>query len=155
MKLGIKEFTVVWLPFTPNISKLSDRLEAPRNTLLRLLDLLHQAKIIKLLHADNQKLSYLQKPKKIFLENTNFMQLFSESKANIGSLRETFFFDQLSRNHSVEASKFGDFLVDDTFTFEVGGPNKDFNQIKGVPSSYSAIDIQNGSGKKFRFGCLG
>jgi predicted AAA+ superfamily ATPase len=136
------------VPFSPNISKLSERLEAPRNTLLRLLDLLHQAKIIKLLHADNQKLSYLQKPEKIFLENTNFMQLFSENKANVGSLRETFFFNQLSRNHSVEASKFGDFLVDDMFTFEVGGPNKDFKQIKGVPSSYLALDIQNGSGNK-------
>lgn len=136
------------VPFTPNISKLSERLEAPRNTLLKLLDLLHQAKIIKLLHADNQKLSYLQKPEKIFLENTNFMQLFSANKANIGSLRETFFFNQLSRNHTVESSKFGDFLIDDSYTFEVGGQNKDFNQIKGIPKSYLALDIQNGSGNK-------
>jgi len=136
------------VPFVPNISKLSERLEAPRNTLLRLLDLLHQAKIIKLLHADNQKLSYLQKPEKIFLENTNFMYLFSGNKANVGSLRETFFFNQLSKNHTVEASKFGDFLIDDLFTFEVGGPNKDYNQIKGVPKSYLALDIQNGTGNK-------
>lgn len=136
------------VPFVPNISKLSDRLEAPRNTLLRLLDLLHQAKIIKLLHADNEKLSYLQKPEKIFLENTNFMHLFAENKANIGSLRETFFFNQLSHKHIVEYSKFGDFLIDDLYTFEVGGPNKNFDQIKGIPRSYLAVDVQNGSGNR-------
>ena len=136
------------VPFTPNITKLSERLGAPRNTILRLLDLLHQAKIIKLLHAENEKLSYLQKPEKIFLENTNFIYLFAEGKANVGSVRETFFFNQLSQNHRVTASKFGDFMVDDKYTFEVGGPNKNFQQIKGVPNSYLALDVKNSVGNK-------
>jgi predicted AAA+ superfamily ATPase len=136
------------VPFAPNITKLSERLEAPRNTILRLLDLLHQAKIIKLLHAENEKMSYLKKPEKIFLENTNFMYLFAEGKANIGSVRETFFFNQLGQNHRVTASKWGDFMVDEKYTFEVGGSNKNFKQIKGVPNSYLAIDIENGTGNK-------
>ena len=136
------------VPFAPNITKLSERLEAPRNTILRLLDLLHQAKIIKLLHAENEKMSYLKKPEKIFLENTNFMYLFAEGKANIGSVRETFFFNQLGQNHRVTASKWGDFMVDEKYTFEVGGSNKNYKQIKGVPNSYLAIDIENGTGNK-------
>jgi predicted AAA+ superfamily ATPase len=136
------------VPFTPNISKLSERLEAPRNTILRLLDLLHQAKLIKLLNAEHIKLSYLQKPEKIFLENTNFVYLFADGKANIGSVRETFFFNQLSQIHRVSASKFGDFMVDEKYTFEVGGPNKNFQQIKGVPNSYLAIDVKNSVGNK-------
>ena len=136
------------VPFAPNITKLSERLEAPRNTILRLLDMLHQAKIIKLLHAENEKMSYLKKPEKIFLENTNFMYLFAEGKANIGSVRETFFFNQLGQNHRVTASKWGDFMVDEKYTFEVGGSNKNFKQIKGVPNSYLAIDIENGTGNK-------
>jgi predicted AAA+ superfamily ATPase len=136
------------VPFVPNITKLSERLEAPRNTILRLLDLLHQAKIIKLLHAENEKMSYLKKPEKIFLENTNFMYLFAEGKANIGSIRETFFLNQLGQHHRVTASKWGDFMVDEKFTFEVGGSNKNFKQIKGVPNSHLAIDIENGTGNK-------
>lgn len=136
------------VPFAPNITKLSERLEAPRNTILRLLDLLHQAKIIKLLNSENEKMSYLKKPEKIFLENTNFMYLFAEGKANIGSVRETFFFNQLGQNHRVTASKWGDFMVDEKYTFEVGGSNKNFKQIKGVPNSYLAIDIENGTGNK-------
>jgi predicted AAA+ superfamily ATPase len=136
------------VPFVPNITKLSERLEAPRNTILRLLDMLHQAKIIKLLHAENEKMSYLKKPEKIFLENTNFMYLFAEGKANIGSVRETFFFNQLGQNHRVTASKWGDFMVDEKYTFEVGGSNKNYKQIKGVPNSYLAVDIENGTGNK-------
>jgi hypothetical protein len=30
----------------------------------------------------------------------------------------------------------------------IGDSSKDFNQIKGIPSSYLALDIQNGSGYK-------
>jgi predicted AAA+ superfamily ATPase len=136
------------VPFVPNISKLSERLEAPRNTILRLLDLLDKAKIIKLLNAEHEKLSYLQKPEKIFLENTNFVYLFADGKANVGSVRETFFFNQVCQLHQVTASKFGDFMVDEQYTFEVGGPYKDFRQIKGVPSSYLAIDVDSGVGNK-------
>jgi hypothetical protein len=136
------------VPFVPNITKLSERLEAPRNTILRLLDMLHQAKIIKLLHAENEKMSYLKKPEKIFLENTNFMYLFAEGKANIGSVRETFFFNQLGQNHRVTASKWGDFMVDEKYTFEVGGSNKNYKQIKGIPNSYLAVEIENGTGNK-------
>jgi len=136
------------VPFTPNISKLSERLEAPRNTVLRLLDLLHQAKLIKLLNAEHTKLSYLQKPEKIYFENTNFVHLFADGKANIGSIRETFFFNQLSQIHRVSASKFGDFMVDEKYTFEVGGPNKNFQQIKGIPNSYLAIDVENSVSNK-------
>ena len=136
------------VPFTPNITKLSEQLGSPRNTILRLLDLLDQAKIIKLLRAENEKLSYLQKPEKIFFENTNFVYLFAEGKANVGSVRETFFFNQLIQKHRVTASKFGDFMVDEKYTFEVGGPNKNFQQIKGVPNSYLAIDVKNSVGNK-------
>jgi hypothetical protein len=39
---------------------------------------------------------------------------------------KTFFFNQLSQSHRVTASKFGDFMVDEKYTFEVGGPNKNF-----------------------------
>ena len=34
----------------------------------------------------------------------------------------------------------GDFLIDNTYLFEVGGKSKTFDQIKDVPNSYLAID---------------
>jgi len=136
------------VPFTPNINKLSDKLETPRNTLLRLLDYLDKARILHLLKVDTKGVSYLQKPEKIYLHNTNFIHLFSPKKANVGSLRETFFFNQLSAVHAVTSSKFGDFMVDDNYVFEVGGATKSRDQIKGVPNAYLALDIEGGSEKR-------
>jgi len=135
-------------PFKPNISKLSERLETPRNTLLRLIDLLSKAKIINLLRTETKGGSYLQKPEKIYLENTNLMHLFADQKPNIGNLRETFFFNQLIQNHSITASKYGDFMIDENYTFEIGGPSKSTHQIKGVPNAYLALDINASSAKQ-------
>lgn len=136
------------VPFTPNISKIAEKLEAPRNTILRLLDLLHEAKILSLLKSNTKGISYLQKPEKIFLENTNLMYLFLDEKVNIGNLRETFFLNQLSVNHEVTSPKYGDFLVDNSYVFEVGGSSKSFQQITGVPSAYLAVDIEHGNGNR-------
>lgn len=133
------------VPFTPNINKLSEKLETPRNTILRLLDYLHQAQILQLLRTTTKGVSYLQKPEKIYLHNTNFAYLFSPAKANIGNIRETFFLNQLSAVHSVTAPKFGDFMVDDSYVFEVGGATKTIDQIRGVPHAYLALDIEGGS----------
>ncbi len=133
------------VPFTPNINKLSVKLETPRNTILRLLDYLNNAQIINLLKTTTKGVSYLQKPEKIYLHNTNFIYLFSPTQANIGNVRETFFFNQLSAVHSVTAPKFGDFMIDNAIVFEVGGASKTHDQIRGIPNAYLALDIEGGN----------
>lgn len=136
------------VPFKPNINKLSEKLETPRNTVLRLLDILDQAKILRLLRSSTKGISYLQKPDKIYLQNPNFIYLFSPNMANIGNVRETFFINQLSAVHAVTSPKYGDFLVDDTYVFEIGGANKTTNQIQGLPRAHLALDIERGSEKR-------
>jgi len=54
-----------------------------------------------------------------------------DDQANIGSVRETFFLNQLNSKYKTNASKEADFLVSTKFTFEIGGKNKNSNQIKG------------------------
>jgi len=135
------------VPFTPNVSKLSERLGLPRNTLLKLLDILDQAKLIKLLKSGTKGVSYLQKPEKIYLENTNLIHLFAEEHPNIGNIRETFFFNQVNNRHRVTSSKYSDFMVNEKFTFEIGGPTKGLKQIQGIPSSYLALDLKLGNEK--------
>lgn len=137
------------VPFTPNISKLSKKLQIPRNTILKILDLLDRAGVLSLLRSHTQGISYLQKPEKIYLQNPNLMYLFSDNRPSAGSLRETFFMNQVHVQHSVTTSRFADFMVDDTWTFEVGGPGKTREQIKDVPNAYIAADgIEEGSGDK-------
>lgn len=136
------------VPFTPNINKLSEKLETPRNTVLRLLDILEKAQILLLLRSSPKGISYLQKPEKIYLQNPNFIFLFSPTMANVGNIRETFFLNQLSAVHAVTSSKYGDFMVDDTLVFEVGGASKTNEQIRGVPNAYLALDVAGGNDKR-------
>jgi len=137
------------VPFTPNISKISERMNIPRNSILKILYLLSRARVISLLRRDTKRISYFQKPEKIYLQNTNLAWLLSENRPDTGSLRETFFYSQLEVFHNVTSSKFGDFTIDDTYTFEIGGPSKTREQIRGVPNAYIAADgIKGGSGNK-------
>lgn len=137
------------VPFTPNIAKISERINVPRNTILKILDLLSQAGILLLLKSETKGMSYLQKPEKIYLQNTNLSWLLSENQPDTGNLRETFFFSQTEVRHSVTSSRFADFTLDQAYTFEIGGPSKTTEQIKGVPNAYIAADgIKGGSGKK-------
>ncbi|WP_338229009.1 ATP-binding protein [Algoriphagus taiwanensis] len=128
------------VPFIPNVSKLAERLGVSRNTVLKVLDLLHQAQVLNLLRSSVQGVSFLQKPEKIYLHNPNLAFALSPSEVNLGNVRETFFFNQLQVLHQVSFPKFGDFKVDQGFYFEIGGPNKSAHQLQGVPNSYLALD---------------
>lgn len=137
------------VPFTPNIQSLAARLNTTRNTTLKALDLLERAGLINLLKSDTKGMSYLQKPDKIYLDNTNLAYAFLSTEPNTGNLRETFFFNQLKVKHRVTTSRFSDFFVDDQFTFEIGGSGKTEKQIRGIPLAYIAADgIKQGSANK-------
>jgi uncharacterized protein len=137
------------VPFTPNISKLAEKLETSRNTVLKILDMLQQAQILNLLYQSVHGISFLQKPEKIYLQNPNLAFALCSSVPNVGNIRETFFMNQVQVSHQVTLPKFGDFMVDDQFVFEIGGPNKTAQQIQGIPNAYLALDqIKIGSGNK-------
>ena len=57
-----------------------------------------------------------------------------------GTLRETFFMNQLSQTYEVRYPAAGDFLIDRKYLFEVGGKGKTFDQIKDIDNSFLAID---------------
>ena len=137
------------VPFTPNVSKLSTKLQVARNTILRLFDILDKAQLISLVHSSTKGITFLQKPEKIYLQNTNLSYMFSDQQVNLGNLRETFFFNQLNVNHEVTTSKYGDFMIDAIYTFEIGGQSKTSKQIQGVPNAFLAIDeVEFGSGNR-------
>jgi predicted AAA+ superfamily ATPase len=137
------------VPFTPNITKLSERMNIPRNSILKILDLLSHARIISLLKRETKGISYLQKPEKIYLQNPNLAWLLSENRPDVGNLRETFFFSQLEVGHRITSSRFSDFTLDNAYTFEIGGPGKTSAQIRGIPHTYIAADgLKGGSGNK-------
>lgn len=127
------------VPLTPNISKLSAQLETTRDSCLKMLYTLDRAGLLLLLTRDIKDYKHLVSPEKIFLGNTNLMYALGSS-INEGTLRETFFLNQLSLNQDVNAPAQGDFLVDRKCLFEVGGRNETFAQIKDMQDSYLAVD---------------
>lgn len=139
----------VSVPFEPNISKIAEKLGLGRTTVYSFLAHLHEAKLIRMINKPNHGINYLQKPDKIYFENTNFAFAL-QTQPNIGTIRETFFASQLiNGGHRLELSAKGDFLIDDTWTVEIGGKSKDGNQIKGVENSFLALDeIEIGFGKR-------
>lgn len=128
------------VPFTPNISELSGRVGVSRSTLMAYLRYLQRAQVVILLEKNAQTMKQLVKPEKIYLANANLSYAFADKAPNDGAVRETFVCSQLSLMHSVQYSKVSDFLIDDTYTFEVGGKNKTNAQLSGVDNAYRLLD---------------
>lgn len=128
------------VPFTPNISKMSERLGINRITILTYLHYFQEVRLTNNLFKDAHGISKLQKPQKIYLENTNLMQILSPNTMNVGNVRETFFANQLGFRHHLLYTNRGDFLVNEKYTFEIGGRGKSNHQIKGIQDSYIVAD---------------
>jgi predicted AAA+ superfamily ATPase len=136
------------VPFTPNISELSDKIGVTREQLYRFLYLLEKAEIIYMLRKHAKGMSMMAKPEKIYLHNPNLAEALTHSKTNTGTLRETFFINQLSSNYEVNYSSQGDFLINNQYVFEIGGRNKGKKQIKDAENSYLVKDgIEHGTGE--------
>lgn len=128
------------VPFAVDISKMAQMSELNRNTILNYLSHLNRAGLINLLYSDQMNMKRMQKPDKIYLENTNLLYALSLSQVETGTLRETFFVNQLTCKHQIEYGKQADFLIDRDITVEVGGQSKDGKQIAGKPNAYIAAD---------------
>lgn len=126
-------------PFKPNMNSLSERTGISLNTMKLYLKLLTEAELLQLLYVENKGINSLNKPEKIYLNNSNLMHALS-SNANVGNVRETFFFNQLSKKNEVYASTKTDFYVNGKYTFEIGGKNKNQKQIKDIDNAYIVKD---------------
>lgn len=128
------------VPFKPNISALSNKIKVTRKTLLEYIHYLSDANVLKTLHKNSFGVSLLQKPEKLFFENTNYLYAIKNTDPNKGSIRETFFFNQLSQDYQLTYPDNGDFIVNDKYIFEVGGKNKTYKQILNIKNSFIAAD---------------
>lgn len=128
------------VPYEVNIAKLASYLELNKATVLSYLSGMKKAELLHLLYSSNVSVTKMQKPDKIYVHNPNILYALG-SRENIGTDRECFFVNQLSKGYTVEYGKTsGDFLIDGRITVEVGGKDKSFEQIAGIPDSYVFAD---------------
>lgn len=144
-------------PFEVDIKKLSVQTSLKRETILGYLNYMQRAKLLNLLYCDNANIKKLQKPDKIYIENTNLLYTLANNPIKQGTIRETFAVNQLAYKHLVEYKKSnGDFLIDGKYTIEVGGSSKDYTQIANVADSYIlADDIETAIGHKLPLWLIG
>lgn len=128
------------VPFKPNISSLATKTGIHRNSLNNYLHYLDQAKILSLVYPAGNSTALLQKPEKIFLNNTTLLVALSEQQSNRGTIRETFFLSQVLPLYQVHLPQQGDFLINGKYTFEVGGKGKGQKQISGLENAWVVKD---------------
>ncbi|MEX2604359.1 MAG: AAA family ATPase [Gracilimonas sp.] len=136
------------VPFKPNISSLARKMEASRESVYAWIKYLEEARLLNTLMQTGKGVTTLQKPDKIYLENTNLAYALREHP-DMGSIRESFVLNQL-KNTGMEVylPVKGDFFVDD-MVIEVGGKNKTAEQVKDFPKyRIASDDIETGFGNK-------
>jgi hypothetical protein len=126
-------------PYELNISALSTKIGINRTTLYQYIDYLGLGNIFYSLRAKSKNDTVFSKPSKLYLNNTNLSQYYCKNQ-DLGAMREQFFASQVRVKHTLYYPNKGDFLIDEKYTFEIGGKNKSFEQIKDLPNSFVAAD---------------
>jgi len=135
-------------PFKPNVSALARKLDVSRESVYQWLQDLDHARLLNSLSQAGKGTSTLQKPDKIYLENTNLSYALNP-QPDTGSIREAFLLNQLiNAGYEVTLPKAGDFYVDG-ITIEAGGKSKTSEQVQHTKNYIIAADnIEFGFGKK-------
>lgn len=139
------------VPFTPDLAKLRRLLHiADDRTLKEYLGYLEDAGLILVLRRPGGRMRSMEKPDRIYLGDTNLAcALAAPEKADVGTLRETFFARSVGVVDDVRAGQGADFLVNGHHHFEVGGKSKGTGQIAGKKEAFLALDeLPSGSGHR-------
>lgn len=157
---------ILWLiasagSFAVNIEKMSRDLGLSKEYVYAYLEYLEGAGLIYCLRPGGKGYALARKPQKVYIHDPNLLGVLHHllmSERDQGALRETFFVNQVKDIVKVTASSVGDFLLSDKYVIEIGGKDKNFDQIKGIREAYVAADrIEIGAGKKiplYLFGML-
>jgi predicted AAA+ superfamily ATPase len=130
-------------PFSPNIQRMSSALGVSREYMYLYLDYLTSAGLFNSIYPRGAGFRLVRKPSKIYLENPNLFYALGERERLVvetGAIRESFFLNQLNKDHKLVYPKKGDFLVDNQYLFEVGGREKGAKQIVDYKNSFLAAD---------------
>jgi predicted AAA+ superfamily ATPase len=139
---------LVWLVATsngliPNIDKMSKNLGISRELVYNCLEYLGHSGLLNDVFPHGKGNNLIRKPGKIYLNNSNLLSAINGSlklDSEVGSVRETFFVNQVNGLHKMRLHDKGDFIIDDQWIMEVGGKNKNDYQIRDQAKAFLVID---------------
>lgn len=133
-------------PFKPNFTQIGGQLEISRNNIADLCAWLEKAGLIGQLRDSTGGIQGLGKVDKVYLDNATLIYVLGNKNTEIGTIRETFFYNQMRVMNDVISSRISDFEIDGK-TFEVGGRKKKQKQIQNAEQGYVVKDdIETGYG---------
>lgn len=134
------------VPFKPVMDSIATVIGVSRNVLPDYFLYMEQAGMIGQLRDDTGGIRGIGKVDKVYLDNTTIAYLLGGASADIGNIRETFFYNQMRVTTDVISSRISDFEIGGR-TFEVGGKKKGKKQISDAIEGYVVKDdIEYGSG---------
>ena len=134
------------VPFKPVMDALATVVGVSRNVLPDYLLYMEQAGMIGQLRDDTGGIRGVGKVEKVYLDNPSLAYLLGGNSADVGNIRETFFYNQMRVTTDVISSRISDFEIDGK-TFDVGGRKKGKKQISEAKEGYVVKDdIEYGSG---------
>ena len=133
-------------PFKPNFTQIGGQLEVSRNNIADLCAWLEKAGLIGQLRDSTGGIQGLGKVDKVYLDNATLIYVLGNKSTEIGTIRETFFYNQMRVITNVISSRISDFEIGGK-TFEVGGKKKKQKQIQNAEQGYVVKDdIETGYG---------
>lgn len=107
-------------PAAPNVSQLSNDIQASRATIMNYIKYLQDARLLNLLYTENEV--FPKKPNRIYVHNTNLMHAVSPGKVDKKAEQMTFMYNALHVKHKVNMCKHhhADFCIDQHYHFKFG-----------------------------------
>jgi predicted AAA+ superfamily ATPase len=103
----------------PNISSLSEEIATSRTTVMNYIKYLYDARLINLLYPAGD--AFPKKPSKLYIHNSNLLNVMQHSENEWQPMYETFFYNQMNYSYPVHyAGQDAQFLVDGKHLFNVG-----------------------------------
>ena len=126
-------------PFKPSMASIAGKIEVSRNNLEDYFMFMEKAGMIARLRQSGSSINLLGKVEKVYLDNPNILMNLGNESSDRGTVRETFFFNQMRVNRLVTASPVSDFEIEG-ITFEVGGKSKGPDQLRNAKRGYVVKD---------------
>ena len=105
-------------PGSPNVSQLSQLIGTSRATVMNYIKYLTEARLLNMLYPLGE--DFPKKPVKVYMYNSNLMYPIRPMAVDPQLVRETFFFNQLLKDHQVNAGrKQAHFLIDGSYSFRI------------------------------------